>query len=66
MNILNTHIYSLCFKLDSDAPTNYVNKWNKIKEDIEMGYVENIVRMIKNDCKLESNKNLPYLQRSEG
>lgn len=66
MNILNTHIYNLSFKLDSNTPKRYVDKWNKIKNDIEMGHVENIIRMVKNDCKLESNKNLPYLQRIEG
>ena len=33
MNILDTHIYKLRFKLDSDATEKYIEKWNKIKEE---------------------------------
>lgn len=66
MNILDTHIYKLRFKLDFDAPNNYIEKWNKIKEESETTNNEYLVEEIKNNCNLESNKNLPYLQRNEG
>ena len=66
MNILDTHIYKLRFKLDFDAPDKYIEKWNKIKEESETTNNEYLVEEIKNNCKLESNKNLPYLQRNEG
>ena len=66
MNILDTHIYKLRFKLDSDATKKYIEKWNKIKEESETTDNKYLVEEIKNKCKLESNKNLPYLQRNEG
>lgn len=66
MNILDTHIYKLRFKLDFDAPDNYIEKWNKLKKECETTNNKIIVDEIKNYCKLESNKNLPYLKRCEG
>ncbi len=66
MNILDTHIYKLRFKLDFDATEKYIEKWNKIKKESETTNNEYLVEEIKNNCKLESNKNLPYLQRNEG
>ena len=66
MNILDTHIYKLRFKLDYDATEKYIEKWNKIKEESETTDNKYLVEEIKNKCKLESNKNLPYLQRNEG
>lgn len=66
MNILDTHIYKLRFKLDSDATEKYIEKWNKIKEESETTDNKYLVEEIKNNCKLQSNKNLPYLQRNEG
>jgi len=66
MNILDTHIYKLRFKLDFDATEKYIKKWNKIKKESETTNNEYLVEEIKNNCKLESNKNLPYLQRNEG
>ena len=66
MNILDTHIYKLRFKLDFDATEKYIEKWNKIKKESETTDNEYLVEEIKNNCKLESNKNLPYLQRNEG
>lgn len=66
MNILDTHIYKLRFKLDFDAPDKYIEKWNKIKEESETTDNEYLVKEIKNNCKLESNKNLSYLQINEG
>ena len=66
MNILDTHIYKLRFKLDFDTTEKYIEKWNKIKKESETTNNEYLVEEIKNNCKLESNKNLPYLQRNEG
>ncbi len=66
MNILDTHIYKLRFKLDFDTTEKYIEKWNKIKKESETTDNEYLVEEIKNNCKLESNKNLPYLQRNEG
>ena len=66
MNILDTHIYKLRFKLDFDTTEKYIEKWNKIKKESETTNNEYLVEEIKNNCKLESNKNLPYLERVEG
>ena len=66
MNILKTHTHFLRFRIDSDAPDEYIKKWNKLKKDCEDTNNKITVREIKNKCKLESNKNLPYLDRCEG
>lgn len=66
MNILDTHTYKLRFKLDFDAPNKYIEEWNKIKKESETTNNKYFVEEIKSNCKLESNKNLPYLERVEG
>ena len=66
MNILDSHEYNLSFRLDLDAPNKYIKKWNKIKFECENTDNKDIVEDIKNNCKLVSNKNLPYLDRCEG
>ena len=66
MFILDTHIYKLRFRIDTDAPTDYMNRWKKLKYDCDNGNNKYIVEKMKTYCKLESNKTLPYLQRTEG
>ena len=66
MNILNTHEHKLCFRIDTDAPSDYMNRWKTFKQKCESGENEYIVEQIKGYCKLEKNKNLPYLNRCEG
>ena len=68
MNILETHTHYLTFKIEStyNAPKNIINKFNKIKQDCENTNNKCIIDEIKNYYKLESNKCLPYLDRSEG
>jgi hypothetical protein len=66
MFILETHKYSLIFRIDNDTPEDYINKWKKIKFDCEEGDNKYIIEKMKTYCKLEQNKNLPYLQREEG
>jgi len=69
MNLLNTHIYRLCFNIDDHMSDTEINKkWNKFKRICESGenYNKYILEQIKENCKLESNKNLPILKREEG
>jgi hypothetical protein len=66
MFILDTHIHKLRFRIDTDAPKVYMNRWKKLKYDCDNGNNEYIVETMKTYCKLESNKTLPYLQRTEG
>lgn len=66
MFILDTHIHKLRFRIDTDAPTDYMNRWKKLKYDCENGNNKYIVEKMKTYCKLESNKTIPYLQRTEG
>ena len=35
MNIPDTYIVRLRFKIDNDAPTKYMNRWNTLKKDCE-------------------------------
>ena len=66
MNILDTHNHKLRFNIDKDVPEKYMKRWKKFKSDCESGNNRHIVEQIKNNCKLQQNKNLPYLDRCEG
>ena len=64
--LLETHTHFLRFRIDFDASNKYIEKWNKLKQECENTDNKITVEEIKNNCKLESNKNLPYLERCEG
>ena len=74
MNIIDTHEHRLVFRIDNDAPKGYIKKWKDLKLECEGGESgpstpgpnKNILEQIKENCKLEENKKLPYLKRSEG
>ena len=66
MNLLNTHIHELRFYIDKDAPEKYIKRWKEFKKKCENGENKHIVEQLKSYCKLENNKNLPYLKRVEG
>lgn len=66
MNILETHTHTLRFRIDSDAPTKYIERWKEIKRECENSDNKYIVEQIKNNCRISSNKTLPYLERCEG
>jgi hypothetical protein len=66
MNILDTHEHKLCFRIDANAPPDYMKRWKTFKQKCESGENELIVEQIKGYCKLKQNKNLPYLNRKEG
>ena len=66
MFILETHNYSLIFRIDKDAQEDYINRWKKIKYDCEEDNNKYIIEKMKKYCKLEQNKNIPYLKREEG
>ena len=66
MNILNTHNHRLVFCIDNDAPEEYITRWNEFKLKCESGNNKHIVEQIKEYCKLETNKAMPYLNRCEG
>ena len=62
----DTHIIQLRFKLDSDAPQEYINRWLKLKSICESGENKEIVEDWLQNCQIESIKNMPYLKRLEG
>lgn len=74
MNIMDTHQHRLIFAIDKDAPKNYMDRWEKFKSKCESGESglsepgpnKYILEQMKEYCKLEKNKKLPYLQRTEG
>ncbi len=66
MNILNTHIHELRIYIDKDAPSEYMRRWTDFKTKCENGENKHIVEQIKSYCKLTANRDLPYLERSEG
>lgn len=66
MFILGTHNHSLIFRIDKDAPQDYITRWGKIKFDCEQNNNKYIIEKMRIYCKLEQNKKLPYLHREEG
>lgn len=62
------YVYKLRFSIDKDAPPDYMKRWLDFKNNCEGGGGKNkhIVEHIKESCSLQENKNLPYLNRSEG
>jgi len=66
MNILNTHNHRLVFSIDNDAPEEYMKRWKEFKLKCESGNNKYIIEQIKDYCKLEKNKTMPYLNRNEG
>jgi len=66
MNILETHTHTLRFRIDSDAPTKYIERWKEIKMECENSGNQYVVEQIKNNCRIASNKALPYLKSCEG
>ena len=67
MSILNTHIHKLRLYIHKDAPSEYKIRWDEFKAHCENGDEhKNIAEQIKNYCKSQINKDLPYLKREEG
>jgi len=66
MFILETHNHSLIFSIDKDASEDYIYRWKEIKFNCEEDNNKYIIEKMKTYCKLEQNKNIPYLQREEG
>jgi hypothetical protein len=62
----DTHMIHLRFKLDSDAPKEYIKRWLKLKSICESGENKEIVEDWLQNCQIESIKNMPYLNRCEG
>ena len=66
MNILNTHIHQLRFYIDKDYSSESMNRWNELKSKCENGKNKHIAEQLKSYCKLNVNRDLPYLKRTEG
>ncbi len=67
MTYLNlNYIHQLRFSINSDEPTNYLNKFKTLKHKIENENNKHFSFQIKETCKLEVNKTLPILDRIEG
>lgn len=64
--LMETHTHMIRFLIDPDAPSEYMDRWKKIKQKIENGDNEWFVDAVRTHCKLSSNINLPYLDRCEG
>ena len=62
----NTHTLSLRFKIDKDASQKYINNWINFKNICESGNNKQIVKDWLSKCRIISNKDMPYLNRTEG
>ena len=56
------------FYIDEDTPKNYIDKWILFKKACDSGIKTNreVAELWIKNCKLETNKNLPILDRFEG
>ena len=69
MSLPNTHIIQLRFKIDIYTPKIFIDRWLKLKSILEYYKDNNMQNFVRNwiqNCKLESIKNMSYLDRSEG
>jgi hypothetical protein len=66
MNIFDTHRYKLRFSIVKYASEESHIKWQEFKNICESGNNKRIVEEVKDNCVLEQNKILPYLDRVEG
>ena len=66
MSIPDTHIVELRFKIDGDAPQKYIDEWLKLKTICENGKNKELVDEWLSNCKIQSVRNMPYLDRCEG
>jgi hypothetical protein len=66
MFIPDTHIVELRFKIDRDAPQKYIDEWLKLKTICENGKNKELVDEWLSNCKIQSVRNMPYLDRCEG
>ena len=70
--IYETHLISLRFKIDNNAPEEFERRWNDLKWTCEGGDIcgethkMQIVSTWLSKCKMTSICNLPYLNRYEG
>ncbi len=66
MNILDTHIHYLRFRINCLATKKCIDKWKKIKQNCENGNNVHIIEQIKNCCMSELNKKIKKLDIVEG
>lgn len=64
--LLDNYIHQLRFRIDTDAPPKYLNKFKKLKYEIENLNNQHFSFQIKEKCKLLINQNLNILDRFEG
>jgi hypothetical protein len=70
MSLPETHKITLRFKIDGDAPKEYIDRWLELKTNCENSTKTSsnkqiVIEWLQN-CTLESVKKLPYLNRCEG
>lgn len=66
--ILDSYRHKLRFRIDPYAPKPWMDRWKQFKNACESGErtVYDIVKQWKSNCRLNSNNNIPLLNRSEG
>ncbi len=67
--MVESHIIKLIFRIDNDAPQKYIDKWDILKTICENGESKKQELIIHDwllNCRIDSIKKLPYLNRSEG
>lgn len=64
--ISDHHEHKLKFRIDKDAPPEYMKRWEDFKSKCESGDNKDVVEEMRRHFELPTNKVLPYLDRNEG
>jgi hypothetical protein len=66
--LLEGYKHQIRFRIDSDAPKEYFNRFLELKNILDYDYKIKIqyLKQIIDNCVLEGNRNLPILNRCEG
>ena len=66
MELMPAYCHRLVFRIDADASKAVMDKWESLKAQCESGDNKHIVEQMKEFCKSEGNRTMPYLRRREG
>ncbi len=66
MNIIDSHIHLIRFRINKNIRDSCETKWKKLKENCEYGPNSDIAEMIINHCQIQDNKNLQILEGTAG
>ncbi len=59
-------MFTLQFKIHSNASRCYIDRWNELKNKCEHGNTKELATEWRQNCQLETNRALPFISRAGG